>query len=429
MGNQRDIENGREPHGEEAQTGYVGTHAHGRRNAPANKPATRAAEAATGSTIAASTCSAADPARTSATASTSSRAHAAASTRTKAASSLARAVALFFGLFSIANSIGAVTGHAATQAAWWIDFKLQFIPEPACSTAIVVLQLLCGIALVARGARPEQVRNAKFAAAASAVLALLALKDAFVYWSLLAQGTLYRALPVPLSAVIAACMLLVLASCLRSLKRCSSTGAAVSSSTSTAAPRSRRKLAATIIWLVVIAMVFPVAQTVFFGSTDYRQHADVAVSFGAKVRSDGSLSLTLQERVKSAAQLYLDGYVDYVLVSGGKGADEPINEAYAMRDYAISLGVPESAIIVDTEGDTTEDTVENSIRICEERGLATILADSSFYHMPRIKMMYTANDVNVRTVPAPGSFTWGSTKAVLREIPAWWFYWAKYCLI
>ncbi len=351
-------------------------------------------------------------------------------------SSLVRSLALFFGLFSIANAIGFMIGNANIECVWWIDFRIQVLPEVFQNTLAIIIQFVCGCALVIWGLKPLHIKRANFAGISSIIIMLFALKDAAIYWALLISNQLYFALPVSLSALIALCMLCISISCTTTKKRLAAYETKINQPEQNATPQDKNnyhtpihKKAAMLIWLLIIAMLFPVAQTIFYGSTDYRQKADVVVSFGAKVRSDGSMSLSLQERVKSAVELYLDGYVDYVLVSGGQGSDEPINEAYVMRDYAISLGVPNSAILVDTQGDTTQDTVKNSIDICNQKGLSTILADSSFYHMPRIKMMYMANGKDVSTVPAQGSFTWGSTKALLREIPAWWFYWCKYCLI
>lgn len=356
-------------------------------------------------------------------------------TRSCLPSTLIRSLALFFGLFAIANAIGFMLGNAEIESVWWVDFRIQILPNMLKNLLALIIQLACGGALVLWGLRPLNQRNDIFAGVSSIIILLFALKDAISYWALLLSNKLYFALPVSLSALIALCMLFIGISCFITYKRLAACKANKAEQTqvqnaSLAANvyhTPTHKKVAMIIWLVVIAMLFPVAQTVFYGSTDYRQQADVAVSFGAKVKSDGSMSLSLQERVKSAAELYLDGYVDYVLVSGGQGSDEPVNEAYVMRDYAISLGVPDTAIIVDPQGNTTQDTVKNSIEICRQKGFSTILADSSFYHMPRIKMMYMASETDVYTVPAQGSFTRGSTKALLREIPAWWFYWCKYC--
>ena len=81
----------------------------------------------------------------------------------------------------------------------------------------------------------------------------------------------------------------------------------------------------------------------------------VAIVFGAGLTHEGQPTLILRDRVKTAVQLYLTGKVEKLLMSGdnqGVGHDEP----GAMRDYAVSLGVPANAIVLDNSGDRTYDT-------------------------------------------------------------------------
>ncbi len=56
--------------------------------------------------------------------------------------------------------------------------------------------------------------------------------------------------------------------------------------------------------LAACVVLFPLAQVFFFGTTDYRRQADVAVVFGAQVHDDGSPSTALGDRVTTACDLY-----------------------------------------------------------------------------------------------------------------------------
>ena len=49
-----------------------------------------------------------------------------------------------------------------------------------------------------------------------------------------------------------------------------------------------------------------------------------------------------------------------LIMSGGKGADEPRSEAAAMAEYALSRGVPQAAISVEDNSATTEQNLEFS---------------------------------------------------------------------
>jgi uncharacterized SAM-binding protein YcdF (DUF218 family) len=89
--------------------------------------------------------------------------------------------------------------------------------------------------------------------------------------------------------------------------------------------------------------------------------------------------------------------------------------------------VPARCVIVDGQGSSTELTVANTVAIAERLGLRRIAAVSSYYHLPRIKMLFLEAGCDVLTVPSHGereaASLWRST---LREVPAWWYYWLKY---
>ena len=106
--------------------------------------------------------------------------------------------------------------------------------------------------------------------------------------------------------------------------------------------------------------LFPLAQVLFFGTTDYRRAADVAVVFGAQVHDNGAPSTSLRDRMDTAVALYKDRLVKKVLVSGGVG-DSGYNEALVMRDMAVKAGIHREDVIVDSSGVNTEATVRNSI--------------------------------------------------------------------
>jgi vancomycin permeability regulator SanA len=61
----------------------------------------------------------------------------------------------------------------------------------------------------------------------------------------------------------------------------------------------------------------------------------LAVVFGAGLRRDGSPTAVLRDRVETAADLYFQGKVEKVLMSGDNSYDT-YNEPEAMRQYALS---------------------------------------------------------------------------------------------
>jgi SanA protein len=105
----------------------------------------------------------------------------------------------------------------------------------------------------------------------------------------------------------------------------------------------------------------------------------IAIVFGAGLRRDGRPTTVLADRVQTAAQLYKQGKVEKILMTGSAHGDR-YDESKAMRDYAISLGVDEEDILLDSEGDRT---FLSCLRARDEFGISKALLVSQRYHLPR----------------------------------------------
>lgn len=106
------------------------------------------------------------------------------------------------------------------------------------------------------------------------------------------------------------------------------------------------------------AFVFGIVECmIFMGvTTDRAVNMDYVIVLGAKVRENSRLSGSLRKRLDRAME-YLEESPDTILVlSGGKGADEPVAEAQAMAEYLAYNGVPREQMILET---TSTSTVEN----------------------------------------------------------------------
>ena len=108
-------------------------------------------------------------------------------------------------------------------------------------------------------------------------------------------------------------------------------------------------------------------------------HAPVGIVFGAGLRRDGGPTTVLSDRVAAAAQLYFDGKVDSLLMSGHE-TSEGYSEPLAMRNLAESLGVPADAIVMDGLGTRTFTTCERAISTL---GIDQALLITQDYHLPR----------------------------------------------
>lgn len=322
-----------------------------------------------------------------------------------------RGLASFLGLFALLNVVGEVRSPGFDANLWWIRLPVnwRFIDCGMLGwSACCLLWFACHRHLV----KLERV----VLAATFGVLLAASVWNAFNYYQLLATGDIQSRFPVPFSLIVAACLAALTASAWLAGDR--------------TAPefdhRSVRLYRAVLSGTCVLtALLFPVAQMLCFGWTDYRRPADVIVVLGAKVHETGRLSSILEERVRTGCELYHQKLAPRILCSGGPGTGA-IHETEGMRQRALELGVPASAIMLDPAGLDTDATVENTLRLAREHGQTRILAVSQFYHLPRIKLAFHRHGSEVYTVPAMRLYQIRYMPYfMLREVAAWWVYYLR----
>ena len=146
--------------------------------------------------------------------------------------------------------------------------------------------------------------------------------------------------------------------------------------------------------LAVLAALLPRLVTAFYASTRIDSSADVpqkpvAIVFGAGLTRDGRATRVLRDRVETGAMLYFDGKVAKLLMSGDN-SDVDYNEPQAMKDYALYLGVPEEAIVLDYAGRRTYDTCYRARDIF---GVEEAILVTQSFHLPRA--LYLCNQLGV----------------------------------
>ena len=314
---------------------------------------------------------------------------------------------MFLGAFTLLNLAGAgwVAGFDANG--WWVD--LRGLPRPV---AVAVLAA-GGVGLLwfaAGRAGSSAVRVG--VAVVVAVLAVATLCDAGRFYREWWGGRVRPGVPVPLSLGLAGVL-----------------GAIFWQAMAGPVAAGRRRG----VWvaLAAAAVAFPLGQIYCFGKTDYRRRADAIVVFGARTYADGTPSMALADRTRTAVDLYRQGLAPALVFSGGPG-DGATSEPSAMRTMALAMGVPASAITLDEGGRTTALTVGDTVPLFARRRYRTVLAVSHFYHLPRVKLAYAralsaaASPVEVLTVPAEGERAMPRMPFyVAREVAALWAYYLR----
>jgi vancomycin permeability regulator SanA len=116
-----------------------------------------------------------------------------------------------------------------------------------------------------------------------------------------------------------------------------------------------------------------------FTHTEPAEMADAVIVLGAFVYEDGQLSDILKERLDNGIALYHAGYTNRILMSGDHGRED-YDEVQAMKDYAISQGVPSEHIFMDHAGFSTYETMYRAKDIFQAKN---VLISTQEYHLPR----------------------------------------------
>jgi SanA protein len=122
----------------------------------------------------------------------------------------------------------------------------------------------------------------------------------------------------------------------------------------------------------------------------------LAIVFGAGLRRNGTPTAILRDRVETAAQLYFEGKVEKILMSGDSSV-EYYNEPESMRQYALALGVPDQAIALDLAGRRTYDTCYRAKSVFQ---VDSALLVTQRFHLPRALFLCNALGLDAYGVEA-----------------------------
>lgn len=148
----------------------------------------------------------------------------------------------------------------------------------------------------------------------------------------------------------------------------------------------------------------------------------VAIVLGAGVYPSGQLTPVLEDRVKTAIDLYQAGKVERLLFSGDNRFDH-YNEPQRMFEYAVARGVPPEAVVLDYAGRRTYDSCYRARAIFQiERAVLV----TQLFHQGRALFLCDRLGLDVvglaadRRVYQRGSMAWWRIREVPALLLAWW---------
>ena len=128
-----------------------------------------------------------------------------------------------------------------------------------------------------------------------------------------------------------------------------------------------------------------------FSSVENVPAREVGMLLGAPKYSFGHPSAVLAGRIQAAAALYHAGKVRKLVVSGSSRPESFSDEVAAMKEGLLALGVPESAIIEDSKGVRTLDSV---LRMRDVFGSDDFIAISQRDHCERALYLADHNGIS-----------------------------------
>ena len=140
------------------------------------------------------------------------------------------------------------------------------------------------------------------------------------------------------------------------------------------------------------------AQIEQYAYEDQAAPADLICVFGAAEYS-GRPSPVLRARLEHALALYEHGIAPVILTLGGSAPGDQYSEGQVGQAFLRANGVPEKAIIAETESRNTEEQVKRIVAIARTNHFQKLVIVSDPAHMFRIREMFAADGLPVLTSP------------------------------
>ncbi|HKO16822.1 MAG TPA: YdcF family protein [Gemmatimonadaceae bacterium] len=159
---------------------------------------------------------------------------------------------------------------------------------------------------------------------------------------------------------------------------------------SSSPPRSRRRIWPSIVRMLLLLVagvwLLSLLAVLVWEHRDTARPADAIVVLGA-AQYVGRPSPVLRARLDHAVQLWHRGLAPRLVLTGGRGEGDTTSEAAVGRRYALRHGIPDSAILVETRGRTTSESMEQVAVIMQRQPARTVILVSDPFHMLRLEIL------------------------------------------
>jgi len=150
--------------------------------------------------------------------------------------------------------------------------------------------------------------------------------------------------------------------------------------------------------LVVAYLAVTFVQVWLAARRDDARPSQAIIVLGA-AQYNGRPSAVLAARLDHAIALYRRHLAPVIMVTGGRDPGERDTEAGASAQYLHQHGIPESAILRETTGRSTWESLQAAARFLESRNMRRVVLVSDPYHCERIEAI--AHQVGLDAVTSP----------------------------
>jgi uncharacterized SAM-binding protein YcdF (DUF218 family) len=165
-------------------------------------------------------------------------------------------------------------------------------------------------------------------------------------------------------------------------------------------------------WALRAIAAFLAITVLYFGATfvqvwraarsDHAHPADAIVVLGA-AQYDGVPSPVLASRLEHALELWVEGIAPVIVVTGGRADGDRFTEATAGASWLHERGVPDEAILRETTGRSTWESIAATARFLDERGLDEVVLVTDPFHAARVGEVAEEVGLDASTSPVTDS--------------------------
>lgn len=154
--------------------------------------------------------------------------------------------------------------------------------------------------------------------------------------------------------------------------------------------------------MLLVGWLLSLSGVLLAGARDTARRSDAIVVLGA-AQYAGRPSPVLRSRLDHAVNLWNQGMAEHMVLTGGRGTGDTISEAEVGAAFVQKAGIPGSALLMETTGRSTEESLAGVADLMRERQLKTAVLVSDPFHMMRLRLVAWQFGMSVSLSPTRSS--------------------------